>query len=95
MSRPEIPATPEHGAAPEHSIDEAAWARFVARHCVGDVVGGRVVSVVPFGAFIRAEGIDGFAPQSQWPSLPGPDADVEVTIEAIDPANRRVAFSPA
>jgi ribosomal protein S1 len=80
---------------PVHSIDEAGWAEFVARYSVGDVVDGHVVSVVPFGAFIRiGTGVDGLAPQSLWPTLPEPGARTLVRIEAIDVDNRRVALGP-
>jgi small subunit ribosomal protein S1 len=81
---------------PTHSIDEAGWARFAAAHVVGDVVDGHVVSVVPFGAFIRiGEGVDGLAPSSHWSTLPELAARLPVRILAIDVANRRVALEPA
>jgi small subunit ribosomal protein S1 len=81
---------------PTHSINEAGWAEFIAQHGVGDVVDGHVVSVVPFGAFIRiGDGVDGFAPQSLWPTRPEPGSRVLVRIAAIDVDNRRVALDPA
>jgi small subunit ribosomal protein S1 len=81
---------------PTHSIDEAGWARFVARHGVGDVIDGEVVKVVPFGAFVRVgEGVDGLAPQSLWPTLPTLGSRIPLRIAAIDVDNRRVALGPA
>ena len=80
---------------PQHSSNPAAWAAFVAQYGVGDVVNGEVVSVVPFGAFIRVgDGVDGLAPQQLWPTLPTAGAKIAVRIDAIDPDNRRVSFAP-
>jgi small subunit ribosomal protein S1 len=81
---------------PTHSINEAGWTEFVAAHGVGDVVEGQVLSVVPFGAFIRiGDGVDGLAPQSLWPSLPELGSRIPVRIAAIDADNRRVSVGPA
>jgi ribosomal protein S1 len=81
---------------PEHSINESGWSEFVAHHGVDDIIDGHVVSIVPFGAFVRTdEGIDGLAPRSAWPTLPEPGSRVAVRITAIDVDNRRVAFGPA
>ncbi|MFD2078621.1 small subunit ribosomal protein S1 [Actinopolymorpha cephalotaxi] len=80
---------------PEHSNDEAVWARFVDRYSVGDVVEGDVVSVVAFGAFVRIDAVDGLAPKATWPTLPEVGARVPARIEAIDADNHRFALSPA
>ncbi|GII25024.1 S1 RNA-binding domain-containing protein [Planosporangium mesophilum] len=84
---------------PEHSSHEsngAGWAEFVARHGVGDVVDGQVVSIVPFGAFVRiGDGVDGLAPKSHWQALPDLGSRIRVRIEAIDADNQRVALHPA
>ena len=81
---------------PTHTIDEAGWARFLGQHGVGDVVDGHVVSVVPFGAFIRIDDVvDGLAPQSMWQALPELGSRIPVRIAAIDVENRRVALSQA
>ncbi len=81
---------------PTHSVDEAAWREFVARHGIDDVVDGQVVSVVPFGAFIRVgAGVDGLAPQSLWPALPEVGSRIAVRITALDAEHHRVAFGPA
>lgn len=80
---------------PTHATNEAGWNDFVAQHAVGDVVDGHVVSVVPFGAFIRiGDDVDGLAPQSEWPALPELGSRLPVRILAIDVDNRRVALSP-
>jgi ribosomal protein S1 len=79
-----------------HMIDEAGWERFAAAHSIGDVLRGEVVSVLPFGAFVRVdEGIDGLAPIVQWPALPAAGTVLAVRIVAIDAERRRVAFGPA
>jgi len=75
--------------------DEAQWPAFVSRYGVGDVTEGDVVSVVPFGAFIRIDGVDGFTPKTAWPALPEPGSRVRVRIEAIDGEQRRFAVAPA
>jgi ribosomal protein S1 len=81
---------------PKHSINEAGWADFVAQHDVGDVVDGHVVSIVPFGAFIRiGDVVDGLAPQSLWPATPELGSRIPVRIVAIDADNRRVGLGPA
>jgi ribosomal protein S1 len=80
----------------EHCVNEAAWAAFAAAHKVNDVMDGEVVSVVPFGAFIRiGGGVDGLAPHLAWPVLPVPGARVSVRVAAIDAENRRIALNPA
>lgn len=78
---------------PEQSSD-AAWAGFVDRYSVGDVVEGDVVSVVAFGAFVRVDAVDGLAPSAVWPALPEVGARVPARIEAIDEVNHRFALSP-
>jgi ribosomal protein S1 len=81
---------------PEHTSSAAGWADFVARYGVGDVVDGQVVSVVPFGAFVRVgDGVDGLAPQQMWPTVPAAGARVAARIVAIDPDNHRVSLGPA
>jgi ribosomal protein S1 len=75
--------------------NETDWSAFASHYTVGDVADGEVVSVVPFGTFIRIDGVDGFGPKSSWPSLPEPGAQVRVRIEAIDAEQRRFAVAPA
>jgi small subunit ribosomal protein S1 len=71
-----------------------AWAEFAARHGVGDVVEGDVVSVEPFGAFVRVGEVDGLAPTVEWPVLPEVGATVRVRILAVDLDRQRAAFGP-
>jgi ribosomal protein S1 len=80
---------------PAHSTNEAAWSEFIAQHGVGDIVDGEVISVVPFGAFVRiGAGVDGLAPQSLWPTVPEVGARIPVRIAAIDVDNKRVSLGP-
>lgn len=80
--------------SPTHS-NEANWPTFLSGHGVGDVIVADVVSVLPFGAFVRVDGVDGFTPKSSWPALPEPGARVRARIEAIDTQQRRFAVAPA
>jgi len=75
--------------------NESAWPAFVARYGVGDIADGEVVDVVPFGAFIRIDDVDGFTPKTSWSALPEPGTRVRVRIEAIDADQRRFALAPA
>jgi small subunit ribosomal protein S1 len=72
-----------------------AWPEFAARYGVGDVVEGEVVSVEPFGAFVRVDDVDGLAPRPEWPVLPEVGSTVRVRILAIDNDRWRTAFGPA
>ena len=46
--------------------EDNPWAQFAAQYSVGDVVTGKVVSITPFGAFVRImPGIDGLVHISQ------------------------------
>ena len=76
---------------PTHS----GWADFVGRYGVGDVVTGDVVSVVPFGAFVRVgDGVDALAPLPDWPALPEVGTRIEARIVAIDAERHRIAVHP-
>jgi len=78
-----------------HTIDPAAWDAFVGRYRVGDTLAVEVVSVRPFGAFVRtAEGVDGLAPHADWPALPPVGTRVTARIVAVDPEQRRFALAP-
>ena len=80
---------------PDHVVNMPAWNDFVARYAVGDVLDGVVVSVAPFGAFVRVAGVDGLAPLTRWPALPAEGATVPVRVDAIDADNHRFSVSPA
>ncbi|HTF06644.1 MAG TPA: S1 RNA-binding domain-containing protein [Asanoa sp.] len=77
------------------SDTDAAWSAFVTRYPVGAVVHGDVVSVVPFGAFVRIGEVDGFAPAREWPTPLEEGSVVPVRIAAIDADARRFAVQPA
>ena len=72
-----------------------AWSAFVARYPVGAVAHGDVVTVVPFGAFVRIGEFDGFAPAREWPTPLEEGSIVPVRIAAIDADARRFAVHPA
>jgi ribosomal protein S1 len=74
---------------------DEAWSAFTARFRVGSVIHGDVVSVVPFGAFIRIDEVDGFAPAREWPAPLEEGTIVPVRIAAIDAESRRFAVHPA
>ena len=98
MSRPQNEERPHNEERPrdDERSNEPGWPAFVARYAVGDVADGEVVSVVPFGAFIRVDdSVDGFTPKSSWTALPEPGTQVRVRIEAIDNDQRRFAIVPA
>ena len=58
-----------------------SWSEFLAGHAVGDVVDGTVSKVVPFGAFVRIDGVDGLLPQVKTVA---DGQSVRVRILAID-----------
>ncbi|MEV0714173.1 S1 RNA-binding domain-containing protein [Asanoa sp. NPDC050611] len=76
-------------------VSDESWSAFAARFEVGSVVHGDVVSVVPFGAFIRIDEVDGFAPAREWPIPLEEGTVVPVRIAAIDAESRRFAVHPA
>lgn len=76
-------------------VSDEAWNAFAARFAVGSVVHGDVVSVVPFGAFVRIDEVDGFAPAREWPTPLEEGTVVPVRIAAIDAEARRFAVHPA
>lgn len=81
MSQPREPASPE------------VWQRFLAAHGQGDVVTGRVVDVVPFGAFVElGDGIHGLVHVSEWVTPLEHDTTVRVRIRAVDPEHRRMSL---
>lgn len=79
------------------------WDDFVSEHSEGDVVEGKVVSLVDFGAFVELEeGLEGLVHVTElsWTERvnhPGQFLDkgqtVEVKIINIDPEKRRVGLS--
>jgi small subunit ribosomal protein S1 len=72
------------------------WQRFLAEHSDGGVIAGRVVSVVPFGAFVElAEGIHGLLHASSYQVAPETGSTISVRVEAVDLANRRMSLARA
>jgi ribosomal protein S1 len=75
------------------------WQRFLVEHADGGVLTGRVVDVLPFGAFVEvADGIHGLLPRAAWPAdTPEPETGsaVSVRIENVDLAGRRLSLRPA
>jgi ribosomal protein S1 len=80
----------------EHDVSPRSWQEFVAAHNDGVPIEGRVVSVVPFGAFVDfGDGVQGLLHKSEWVTEPEPGATVSVRIVDVDPANRRFSLRPA
>jgi S1 RNA binding domain len=74
-------------------IDDEDWVAFVTTHQTGDVIGGVIARVVPFGAFIELdEPIPGFIPRSNAPELPSVGERVSASIDVIDHEKRRVSL---
>lgn len=72
---------------------ESTWEQFIADHRVGDRLDGRVVKVVPFGAFVEvADGVQGLLVVEDATAI-GPT--VAVRIQEIDTVKQRLAFQPA
>ena len=72
------------------------WQRFLAEHADGGVIAGRVVSVVPFGAFVElAEGIHGLLHATSYEAAPETGATIDVRIENVDLAGRRMSLTRA
>jgi small subunit ribosomal protein S1 len=66
---------------------------FIAHHAVGDVLDGRVVSLVPFGAFVElAHEVHGLLHRSEWTGRPAPGEALRVEILAVDPASGRLSL---
>ena len=79
-----------------HEVSPHAWQEFIAAHSDGAALPGRVVTVVPFGAFVEcAEGIHGLLHKSEWASEPQPGMTLAVRIVNVDLANRRFSLTLA
>lgn len=84
------------------SVENDPWANINERFPVGKVVTGKVVRMVPFGAFIElADGLDGLMHISQISDkhIEKPEdvlsvgETVEVAVTAIDPESKRISLS--
>jgi small subunit ribosomal protein S1 len=74
------------------------WQRFLVEHADGGVLTGRVVDVLPFGAFVEvADGIHGLLPRAAWSTEAEPETGsaISVQIENVDLAGRRLSLRPA
>lgn len=69
-----------------------SWQEFRARHSVGDLVEGRVTSVVPFGAFVRVDGYDGLLIGASSVAV---GASVSARIAGIDSEKERFSLTTA
>ena len=80
--------------------DDDPWAKFVAKYTVGDIANGTVVRLVPFGAFVDIDGIDGLIHISElsWKPIKHPNEVltegqvVEVNIKEIDETKKKVSL---
>jgi ribosomal protein S1 len=67
----------------------ADFTRFAAAHAAGEVLSGRVVKVVAFGAFVEmAEGVHGLLAGAE----PAEGTDVRVRILDIDTDKQRMSL---
>ena len=80
--------------------EDDPWAKFTAKYSVGDIANGTVVRLVPFGAFVDIDGIDGLIHISElsWKPIKHPSEVlnegqvVEVTIKEIDLEKKKVSL---
>ncbi|MDP4118136.1 MAG: bifunctional 4-hydroxy-3-methylbut-2-enyl diphosphate reductase/30S ribosomal protein S1 [Bacillota bacterium] len=80
--------------------EDNPWIKFMANHTVGDIVNGTVVRLVPFGAFVDIDGIDGLIHISElsWKPIKHPSEVlkegqvVEVTIKDIDAEKNKISL---
>ena len=79
----------------------AAWQEFLTQLAGAVPIEGTVVSVLPFGAFVRlhdgaAGGVDGMLHVSEWAGTePAVGAQVTVRVLALDLQQRRVSLTAA
>ena len=75
-------------------VSAEQWQRFAAANSLGDEVEVRVVSVVPFGAFVELdEGVHGLLHMSEWAGEPAEGDKLRLRINNIDGDNRRVSLT--
>ena len=76
---------------------EPAWTEFVSAHGPGDILSGRVTSIVSFGAFVEvAPGVDGLMHTSEWKDgvVPELEQTLSVRIQDIDVERHRLSLVP-
>jgi small subunit ribosomal protein S1 len=81
----------------EDEFFEFAWQDFLLSQVARTPLDGVVVSVLPFGAFVRLHdgGVDGLLHRSEWTSEPEVGDTVSVRILDLDLDRRRIALTPA
>ncbi len=80
--------------------EDDPWLKFTTNHNIGDIANGTVVRLVPFGAFVDIDGVDGLIHSSElsWKLIKHPSEVlkegqvVEVTIKDIDTENKKVSL---
>lgn len=82
-------------STPHEPPSAQTWQRFLDAHSKGDLVTGRVVDVVPFGAFVDVDGIHGLVHVSEWTTPLERDTTVSLRIRELDSENRRMSLVPA
>lgn len=79
---------------PEQDELHADWDAFAASHSTGDVLGGSITKVVPFGAFIRLDGkVEGLLHRDALDHTPEVGDRLSVRIEELDLVRRRLVLS--
>lgn len=83
----------------EDVIVEAAWQEFLLRLVARTPLDGVVVSVKPFGAFVRLNdsAVDGLLHRSEWTSDAEPEVGTTVSVRILDLdlTRRRVSLAQA
>lgn len=75
-------------------VELAVWRQFLVEHADGEPFDGRVVDVVPFGAFVDlGHGVHGLVHDSTYETAPETGSTVRVRILAMDPVHRRVSLT--
>jgi predicted RNA-binding protein with RPS1 domain len=77
------------------------WEDIKKKYTEGDTIIGTITRIVPFGAFVQVDGVEGIIPQSELPrsrpgkSLPPLNANEEVTVKLISlrPEERKMTLS--
>lgn len=80
--------------------EDNPWTKFMEKYKVGDIATGTVVRLVPFGAFVDIDGVDGLIHISEisWRRINHPSEVlkegqvVEVTIKDIDPEKQKISL---
>jgi len=80
--------------------EDDPWLKFTAKYTIGDIANGTVVRLVPFGAFVDIDGVDGLIHISElsWKPIKHPSEVlkegqvVEVTIKEIDAENKKISL---